>query len=450
MDGPPVVVVAGSELPYAPADLFGTRTGELFVIRTPDPRLAEPAVLAAVERAVEQYDARLVLVLVKLSTAQPEPAELQTAWASLDQDLQQGWRQSPTLRDEADLGLELVGALCLEPNGKVLFGTSVAPPTDDPKVEPTGLERVLAATLRVEAYSAAATPAPAVGPASPRRRTGAGAAFLFDAVAHLAVTARHVIAGAETILVSSRDGHSLAAVPVGEDPSTDVAVLRLPGLAAPAVVTEPASMLKLGQPVLAVGHPFDAFPFSVTSGVVSALGRSFSAEGRAYDGLIQTDAGLQPGSSGGPLCKPGGQVVGLNVALYAPGGIPCGIGFALPIEDVLLQARHLVVDGCLPWLGAQLATLTPALAGELGLPQPGGVVVLSLAPGGPAETAGLRQLDRLVSVEHLPVASRGELRRGLLAVGLGDRVMLEVERGTARTELGVVLQRRPDRPGAEW
>ncbi len=321
---------------------------------------------------------------------------------------------------------------------------SAEPPADEPRVAldlTAGVARVLPAVARIRSY---APPAPGATNPQPSRLLASGGGLVFDAERGHLVTVHHIVAGADRLVVSLADGRAFAGELVGGDPAADVAVVAVPATGLTAAPVGSSVGLCQGQAVFTVSHPFDEFPFSVSSGVVSALDRSFAAAGRVYEGLVQTDAAINRGASGGPLCTVDGGVVGLDVAIFSPSGAPLGIGFALPIEFVLRRARYLSEHGAVPYLGLTAATVTVELAAELRLPVTTGVAVLAVASAGPAARAGLRRDDVIGGLGDQAVTTRCALLEALLDHQLGDQVTLQVRRGQTTRQLTIALVRRPE------
>jgi S1-C subfamily serine protease len=266
---------------------------------------------------------------------------------------------------------------------------------------------------------------------------GAGSGFVLTPDGFV-LTNSHVVQGARRIDVAATDGTRREAVLVGDDPDTDLAVLRIGGDRMPALTLGDSRRLRVGQLVIAVGSPY-GFECTVTAGVVSALGRSLrSSAGRLIDNVIQTDAALNPGNSGGPLLDAAGCVVGVNTAAILPGQ---GICFAIPIATAQFVAARLIRDGVIRrariGIGGQTASVPRALVRHLGLVADGGVRVLSVEPGGPADRAGLLRGDVVVKFGESRVADVDDLVRvladaepgrpvNLLALRLTEAVTAEV------------------------
>ncbi len=243
------------------------------------------------------------------------------------------------------------------------------------------------------------------------------------------VTNNHVGEGASRIIVNLNDGRQLPAKLRGVDPDSDLAVLRVDqkGLAAAPIGT--SSDILIGESVLAVGNPF-GLSGTVTTGVVSALGRSVPSQdqSRTFTDFIQTDASINPGNSGGPLLNIEGRVIGINVAIYAQAQ---GIGFAIPVDRAKKVIEDLLRYGEVhaAWVGAVTATLTPEEARRLDLKTQRGAVVVRVFSNSPAEEAGLKTGDVITAVAGRPVDSREAFSTATATLAPGGNVQLTVDRG---------------------
>jgi S1-C subfamily serine protease len=277
-----------------------------------------------------------------------------------------------------------------------------------------------------------------------RAQAGAGSGFVFAADG-LILTNSHVVDDASDIQVTLPDGREQRADLIGHDPDTDVAVLKI---TAPDLIALPfgdSQALRPGQLVIAIGNPY-GFQHTVTSGVVSALGRSLRARtGRLIEGVIQTDAALNPGNSGGPLVTSAGLVVGVNTAIIAGGQ---GLSFAVPIRTVVTVLPALLRDGRVRrgYLGVagQDVPLLRRVTRFHRLTQRTGVLVISLEADGPASAAGLREGDIVVSLDAFAIDGLDDLHRLLTEDRIGATIKLGVLRGAERLDVSVrVADRSP-------
>jgi S1-C subfamily serine protease len=266
---------------------------------------------------------------------------------------------------------------------------------------------------------------------------GSGSGFVLTSDGFL-LTNSHVAHEADELLVTLADGRQVEARLVGDDPATDLAVLRI---SAPELTPAPlgeSRSLAVGQLVVAIGNPF-GFQATVTAGVVSALGRSLRSEtGRLIDNLIQTDAALNPGNSGGPLVTSAAEVVGVNTAIIAPAQ---GICFAIGIDTAVYVAGKLIKDGRITrgriGVAGQTVPIRRRLVRHFDLPLETGVLVAGLEPGSPAKKAGLLTGDLIVSFDGQPVPDIDALHRLLTEATVGTPVGVSVLRLTQRREIAV-------------
>jgi S1-C subfamily serine protease len=252
------------------------------------------------------------------------------------------------------------------------------------------------------------------------------------------LTNSHVVAGSRRIEVGLQDGRALEAEVVGDDPHSDLAVVRLQDSGLPSAEMGDSSALRAGQLVVAIGNPL-GFQATVTTGVVSALGRSLRARsGRLIENIIQTDAALNPGNSGGPLVDVRGRVVGINTAVIMGSQ---GICFAIPVNTVKWVTAQLIREGRVrrAYLGisGQQVALDRRLVLDYALTAPTGVRIVEVQPGTAAEQGGLLAGDILIGVGGTPVASPDELQRVLGRQQVGETVALEILRGPSRLALAV-------------
>ena len=239
------------------------------------------------------------------------------------------------------------------------------------------------------------------------------------------LTNEHVVLRASRIHVTLADEREFDAKLVGADADSDIAVLRVKaGGALPTVTLGTSTGVMIGETVIAIGNPF-GLSHTVTTGVVSALGRSLRSEERTYADFIQTDASINPGNSGGPLLDIRGELIGINTAIY---GKAQGIGFAIPVDRARRVMRDLVSYGEVrrPWLGLVVQDLTPELAQHFGTTK--GVVAAEIEAESPAASAGLTRGDVIVRVDGRDVHSREEFEQRVEAHGEGEHATLTLRR----------------------
>ena len=251
-----------------------------------------------------------------------------------------------------------------------------------------------------------------------------------------AVTNDHVVDGAGRLTATLTDGRTLDAALIGEDPSTDLALIRLNGTDLPVAAPGRSATLRVGQLVVAIGNPL-GFQSTVSAGVVSALGRSLrSRTGRLIENVIQTDVALNPGNSGGPLVDSAGRVVGINTAIIA---MAQGLSFAVPIDTATWVIGELLAHGRVrrAWLGlvAQNRPLDAARGRRLAIAAPTVVEIVSVEPDGPAAAAGLRAGDWLLAIDGQPTPTIDQLHRRLTTVAIGTPVAVAILRGADRLEV---------------
>ena len=320
-----------------------------------------------------------------------------------------------------------------------------------PEIDPPENHRQHSSSINddalLDAYSSAVTKAvERVSPAvvkidvkKPGRGGGSsGSGFVFTPDG-LVMTNSHVVHGAASIQLIFADGQHASATLVGEDPDTDTAVLRTDVATLSPAVLGKSQNLKVGQLAIAVGNPY-GFQFTVTAGVVSALGRSMrAASGRMMDEIIQTDAALNPGNSGGPLVNSQGQVIGINTATILPGQ---GLCFAIGIDTAKFVASQLLRYGRIrrSWIGiaGQNVPLPRRLVYEYKLPVDTAVMVNEVYKGSPGEQAGLISGDIILGFGANSIAGIDELHRLLTAEVANLPTPLIVLRGIERRYLSIV------------
>jgi len=278
---------------------------------------------------------------------------------------------------------------------------------------------------------------------SDRQGRGGGSGFLFTPDGFI-LTNSHVVHDAADIEVTLNGGRRYQGSLIGDDPQTDLAVVRILAPDLKAAPLGDSSRLRTGQMVVAIGSPY-GFQWTVTAGVVSALGRTLrSQSGRLIDDVIQTDAALNPGNSGGPLVNSRGEVIGVNTAVILPAQ---GICFAIPSNTAQFVAQRLIRDGSIKrgWIGVggQNVTLHRRLALHHGLDGDGGVLVLGVEPASPANRAELREGDVIIGFDARRVHGIDDLHRALTDEAVGKTSKLSVLRRDEKLELGIVPGQAP-------
>ncbi|APW61413.1 S1C family serine protease [Paludisphaera borealis] len=261
-----------------------------------------------------------------------------------------------------------------------------------------------------------------------RPRGGTGSGFVFTSSGYI-LTNSHVVHEADRLDVTLADGNRLRADLIGDDPETDLAVIRVLGEPIPPAALGDSSKVRVGQVAIAIGHPY-GFQSTVTAGVVSALGRSLrAASGRLIDDVLQTDAALNPGNSGGPLVDSRGLVIGVNTAVILPAQ---GLCFAIAVNTAKFVAGRLIRDGRVRRgrLGVAVQTVPlPRPPGDrAGASKRGGVLIMSVEPGGAAERAGLEEGDVIIGLDGHAVGGIDDLHRLLTDDRVGVKIPLRVLR----------------------
>ncbi|SMX38631.1 Do family serine endopeptidase [Maliponia aquimaris] len=278
-----------------------------------------------------------------------------------------------------------------------------------------------------------------------REMHGVGTGFIISADGQV-VTNAHVVDGADTVTVTLADGRKVEGKVVGTDPATDIALIRIDGGGdLPTVAFGDSAQLKVGQDVVAIGNPF-GLGNSVTSGIVSALGRDINSG--PFDNYIQTDAAINKGNSGGPLFNAAGEVVGINTAIFSPSGGSVGIGFAVPSETAARVVADLADDGTVTrgWLGVQIQPVSEDIAAALGLDSARGVLISAVSADTPAAQAGLTRGDIVLAVDGAAVDDPRDLTRIIATDAPGSEVTLSLLRGGKPVDATVTLGTRPDDP----
>jgi S1-C subfamily serine protease len=280
------------------------------------------------------------------------------------------------------------------------------------------------------------------GSQGPSREGGHGSGFIFTPDG-LILTNSHVVHGARSLHVAHQDGRRLSAELIGEDPETDLAVVRVSASDLPALKLGDSRAIRVGQLVVAIGNPF-GFQATVTAGVVSALGRSLrSRSGRLMDDIIQTDAALNPGNSGGPLLNTRGEVIGVNTAVISGAQ---GLCFAIAANTAKFVVGRLIRDGRIrrSYIGVagQNAPLPRQLVRFYGLNLSSGISVVSIEPGSPASRSELREGDVIIGLARQDVESIDQLHRLLGEERIGVPTPLTVIRFSTSADRGELVERR--------
>ena len=265
-----------------------------------------------------------------------------------------------------------------------------------------------------------------------------GSGVIVDAQHGYVLTANHVVAQASTVQVMMKDGRRLDAKLVGRDPGTDVAVLRLEG--AQSLKTIPmgdSDRLDVGDFVIAVGNPF-GLGQTVTSGIVSALGRT--GVGKGYEDFIQTDAAINPGNSGGALVNLRGELIGINTAIFSTGGGNVGIGFAVPINMARRVMDQIVEHGHVRRgrIGVSIKDMTPGVVAT-STETIEGALIADVSRGSPAEQVGIQKGDIIVAADGTPIRSAAQLGSKISLTQIGERLQLTLRRQGAVRDVSVEI-----------
>jgi serine protease Do len=280
----------------------------------------------------------------------------------------------------------------------------------------------------------------------PRFREGSGSGFIVSKDGYI-LTNNHVVDGSDQVTVRLLDRREFKAKVVGTDPNTDLAVLKIEAKNLVPAPLGSSAAARVGEWVLAVGNPLgDNLTFTVTSGIISAKGRTLALPGqsdRSIQDFIQTDAAINPGNSGGPLVSVRGEVIGVNSAIASQTGFYSGYGFAIPIDLTRRVMDQIIADGRVhrSAMGVMVQNATPNDAEYVGLPDIRGVLVQDFSENSPAKTAGMEPGDIIISVDGKPVEYVGQLQQQVAFRKAGDKVKVEVARkGGVRKTLEVRLQ----------
>lgn len=381
------------------------------------------------------------------------------------------WRQAMVL-----LVLAALLAGCGVGDLSALVATTTPAPTPTPVVivlTPTPMSGLDAAEQRIVAVYQRVSPAVVNITTQVLRPSfffgvipeeGSGSGFVYDREGHI-ITNYHVVENASQIVVSFGGGKEMPAEIVGVDPPNDLAVLRvaeLPEGVEPVPLGDSAN-LQVGQRAIAIGNPFGQFERTLTVGVVSALNRTLEIQNRVLRGIIQTDAAINRGNSGGPLLDSSGRLIGVNTAIYSPTGTSAGVGLAIPVNKVKRVVPELIKRGHYPhpWLGIERLgyALYPELAHALKLPVEQGLLIAQIYRNSPAQRAGLRGAKReviygmrrllvggdiLTAIDGHPLRTWEDLEAYLEEeTTVGQTVTLTIWRDGRQMEVEVVLGEEP-------
>lgn len=408
--------------------------------------------------------------------AKPEPPEIQHYGPSPSQPAAPTWEASawpkatspsPAVRERRGLGvvpvvtIALVTAVVSGSLSAAAVANLLRPTSGGTVNGPTGTN---VSEVRIDESSAVITAVAKVMPSvvvisssSGSGANGVGSGFIFDSNGWI-LTNKHVVNGADQISVQLSDSRVFTGRVYGLDPLTDLAVVKIDATGLPAAPLGSSEELQLGQLAIAIGNPLGSFENTVTTGVVSGLGRQIQAGDAAgssseqLNNLIQTDAAINPGNSGGPLINSAGQVIGINTAVNQNAQ---GIGFAIPI-NVARPILVLAVDGkalARPWIGVYYLPIDQQLAKDRGLAVDRGVLIgpastgaPGVFPGSPAEKAGLKDGDIVVAVDGKTIDADHDLSSYVLPHVPGDTVTLSVVRASGTVQLKVTLGTLPANP----
>jgi len=275
-----------------------------------------------------------------------------------------------------------------------------------------------------------------------RRQTSLGSGVIVSPEGYV-ITNHHVIEGADDIQLVLADGRRVSARVRGTDPESDLAVLKADAEGLPAMTFANSDNVQVGDVVLAIGNPF-GLGNTVTLGIVSALGRNYLGVNR-FEDFIQTDAAINPGNSGGALVDAAGNLVGINSTIYSQSGGSLGIAFSIPVSLARNVFEQIVKDGEVTrgWLGIEPTPVTPEVARALALAKPEGVVIRGMEPGGPAERAGMKELDVVLEIAGKTTRSVPQLLARIAELPPGSVAKVRVARAGHDVEVDVTVGKRP-------
>ncbi|MGH8764554.1 MAG: S1C family serine protease, partial [Burkholderiales bacterium] len=257
------------------------------------------------------------------------------------------------------------------------------------------------------------------------------------------LTNHHVVEAADEIEVATTDGKKLLAKVVGNDPDTDLAVLRVQASDLPAISFGSSEALRVGDIVLAIGNPFGVGQ-TVTSGIVSALGRSGLGI-NVLENFIQTDAPINPGNSGGALIDARGNLIGINTAIYSRSGGSIGIGFATPVSTAKNVLEQIIKNGVVTrgWIGVGLQAVTPEIATSFNLGTIDGAIINEIVVNSPAEKAGIKLGDVLVAIDGKAIPDPKSVLNVVTGISPGTIAKVKLKRKGQDLEIPITIGRRP-------
>ncbi len=279
-------------------------------------------------------------------------------------------------------------------------------------------------------------------PDESQRATSLGSGVIVSTNGYI-LTNHHVVEGADEIEVTLSDGRKLLAKVAGNDPDTDLAVLRVDAENLPAITFGSSDTLRVGDVVLAIGNPF-RLGHTVTSGIVSALGRTGLGI-NTFENFVQTDAAINPGNSGGALIDAAGNLVGINTAIFSASGGAMGIGFAIPESTAKMVLDQIVKSGSVTrgWIGVEVQEITPAIAESFRLGGTRGALIAGVLRGGPADKAGVKPGDVVVEIDGKPVADPAAMLNVVAALAPGAAAKVKVKRQGSSVDTSITVGRRP-------
>ncbi|MES2069157.1 MAG: Do family serine endopeptidase [Pseudomonadota bacterium] len=275
----------------------------------------------------------------------------------------------------------------------------------------------------------------------PERQSSLGSGVIVSPQGYI-LTNNHVVEAADEIDVVLPDGRKAVAKVVGTDPETDLAVIKIELGNLPAVTLGHSDKASVGDVVLAIGNPFGVGQ-TVTMGIISALGRNH-LDINTFENFIQTDAAINPGNSGGALIDANGNLLGINTAIYSRSGGSLGIGFAIPVTTIKTVMESIISTGQVVrgWIGVEPQDITPELADSFGIKQKSGTIIAGVIRGGPADKAGIKPGDILVTIEGQDVADTTAMLNLIAQLQPNQKAKITVLRNGHETALSVLIGKR--------